>query len=46
MLEESKTDDSVVGGFVEGDLGCSCRGWLGIDVIYALGVEDFVDTMK
>jgi hypothetical protein len=44
VLEETETDDAIVGTFVKGDLG-STGGWgLGENGVYAVGVEDFVDA--
>lgn len=44
FLEQFQADDAVVGCFVERDTGCADVGLLRVDVVDALGIEDFVYT--
>lgn len=44
FFEEFEAYDAVVCGFVGGDCGSAGHGVLGVVVVDALGVEDFVDA--
>lgn len=46
FFEEFDTDDAVVGGFVLGDSFGTGFRVLAVDVVDALGVEDFVDARR
>lgn len=46
FFEEFDTDDAVVGGFVLGDSFGTGLRVLAVDVVDALGVEDFVDARR
>lgn len=45
MFEEREADDAVVSSSVEGESCFALVGSLGVDPIYAVGVEDLVYTI-